>query len=97
MNKFLILCLEMRGQIFGKEKAIPLSKMQEVFPKKLQELRSSWILLKICCSVLSLKKGWLLSTSGNLILSKFNWELSAAEDVVWVVCADYILGLEISP
>lgn len=41
MNKFLILCLEMKGQNFGKEKAIPLSKMQELFPKKLQELRSS--------------------------------------------------------
>lgn len=41
INKFLILCLEMKGQIFGKEKNIPLSKMQELFPKKLQELRSS--------------------------------------------------------
>lgn len=45
-NKFLILCLEMKCQIFGKEKAIPFSKMQELFPKKLQELRSSWILWK---------------------------------------------------
>lgn len=40
-NKFLILCLEMKCQIFGKEKAIPFSKMHELFPKKLQELRSS--------------------------------------------------------
>lgn len=97
VNKFLILCLEMKGQIFGKEKVIPLSKMQESFPKKLQELRSSWILLKIRCSVFPLKKGWLLSISENLILFKFNWELSAVEDVAWIGCAQYILGLETSP